>query len=329
MNIPPVSKPFFTEDPGREKAVIIFLLVSALVAALILALAWPATRSLELNLALQQWRSVPVELLFRAFTFLGDDQFFMIFFSVLIWCVSKSLGFWSAFMLLSSGTYSNFIKDITMLDRPALEGVVHPAGSYAFPSGHTLTAITVWPYLAVRLKKRGYWIWAVVAIVMIGFSRLVLGYHFLGDVVGGVAFGVPFLLLFLWVSAAVYEKGWIDKFSTPLLLALSVTTPVLLTAVLPGADPPKLLGYLAGASVGYIIEKQKVRASVKASLLQQLVKVLLGVMVLFGIIVGLGGLLPSSVAALGFIRYGLGGIWVTLFAPALFVYLKLAVKEKA
>jgi membrane-associated phospholipid phosphatase len=327
LNIPPLSKPFFSEDPGREKAAIVILLVSAFLAALILALAWPATRSLELILALQQWRSVPVELLFRAFTFLGDDQFFMIFFSVLIWCVSKSLGFWGAFMLLTSGTYSNFIKDITMLERPALEGVVHPAGSYAFPSGHTLTAITVWPYLAARLKKRGYFIWAVVAIVMIGFSRLVLGYHFLGDVIGGVAFGVPFLLLFLWVSAAFYEKGWIDKFSTPLLLALSVAIPVLLTTVLPGADPPKLLGYLAGASVGYILEKQRVKASVKATLPLQVVKVLLGVVVLFGIIVGLGGVLPSSVAALGFIRYGLGGIWVTLFAPALFVYLKLAVKE--
>jgi len=329
LKIPPVSKPFFSEDPGREKTIIISLLLTAFTAALILALAWPATRSIELNLALQQWRSVAVDLLFRAFTFLGDDQFFMIFFSILIWCISKSLGFWSAFMLLSSGIYSNFIKDITMLERPALEGVVHPAGSYAFPSGHTLTAITVWPYLAVRLKKRGYWIWAVVVIVLIGFSRLVLGYHFLGDVLGGVAFGVPFLLFFLWVSAVVYEKGWIDKYSTPLLLALSVAIPVLLTAVLPGADPPKLLGYLAGASFGYIIEKQKVRASVKAALPLQAVKVLLGVAVLFGIIIGLGGVLPSSVAAFGFIRYGLGGIWVTLFAPALFVYLKLAVKEDA
>jgi membrane-associated phospholipid phosphatase len=81
-------------------------------------------------------------------------------------------------MLLSSSTYSNLIKDLTLLERPAIEGVVHPPGSYAFPSGHTLTAVTVWPYLAARLKKRGYWIWAAVAVVLIGFSRMVLGYHF-------------------------------------------------------------------------------------------------------------------------------------------------------
>ncbi|MDZ4131521.1 MAG: phosphatase PAP2 family protein, partial [Dethiobacteria bacterium] len=157
------------------------------VSAVILIIAWPQTRSLAFVAALQQWRSVPLEILFRAFTFLGDDQFFMIFFSVLIWCVSKTLGFWGAFMLLASGTYSNLIKDITLLERPPLEGVVHPAGSYAFPSGHTLTAVTVWGYLAVRLQKKALWIWTFVAVAMIGFSRLVLGYHFLGDVLGGFA----------------------------------------------------------------------------------------------------------------------------------------------
>jgi membrane-associated phospholipid phosphatase len=154
----------------------------AFVSTVILVFAWPQTRSVAFISALQQWRSVLVELLFRAFTFLGDDQFFMIFFSVLSWCVSKTLGFWGAFMLFASGTFSNLAKDITLLECPPLEGVIHPAFSYAFPSGHTLTAVTVWGYLAVLLQKKALWIWTFVAVAMIGFSRLVLGYHFLGDV---------------------------------------------------------------------------------------------------------------------------------------------------
>jgi membrane-associated phospholipid phosphatase len=324
MNLSPVRKPYFSEDPKRESFWVIFLLSVAFVSAVILIFAWPQTRSLAFITALQQWRSVPLEILFRAFTFLGDDQFFMIFFSVLIWCVSKTLGFWGAFMLLASGTYSNLIKDITLLERPPLEGVVHPAGSYAFPSGHTLTAITVWGYLAVRLQKKALSIWAFVAVAMIGFSRLVLGYHFLGDVLGGLAFGIIFLLFFIWASAKIYEKGWSDKLSPPFLLAISIALPVLLTALLPGADPPKLMGFLAGASFGYLLEKEKVQSLVEAKLPLQVVKVFLGAAVLFGIIFGLGGLLPSSVTWLGFIRYALGGIWVTLFAPLIFVGLKLA-----
>lgn len=327
MELPALQRPFFSEDPKREQLWIEILLALAAVAGLILIMAWPQTRSLELIAALQQWRSVPVELFFRVFTFIGDDQFFMIFFGIIIWCVSKSLGFWGAFMLLSAATYSNLIKDLTLLERPAIEGVTHPPGSYAFPSGHTLTAVTVWPYLAARLKKRGYWIWAVAAVVLIGFSRMVLGYHFLGDILGGLAFGIPFLLLFLWLSALLYEKGLLEKLSMPSLLAASIIIPVVLLFVLPGADPPKVLGYLAGASFGYVLEKEKIKTLVKAPLFKQIIKVIIGLAVLFGIIVGLGGLLPSAIKPLGFIRYALGGIWVTLLAPLLFSVIGLAGRE--
>ena len=327
MDYPPVRKPYFSEDPQRESFWIMFLLGVTVISAAILVLAWPLTRSVEVIAALQSWRVGPVEFIFRAFTFLGDDEFFMVFFSVIIWCFSKSLGFWGAFILLSSATYSNLIKDITVLERPPLEGVVHPEGSYAFPSGHTLTAVTVWGYLAVRVNNKALWIWAVVAVVVIAFSRMVLGYHFLGDILGGLAFGIPFLLAFLWLSSKFAEKGWIEKFSMPVLLILSLAVPVFLVAVLPGADPSKILGYLAGASFGYIIEKEKLRVSVKSPALSQLIKVMAGVAVLFGIIVGLGGLLPSSVTALGFIRYALGGVWVTLGAPYLFVSVGLSGRE--
>ncbi|MFO7952236.1 MAG: phosphatase PAP2 family protein [Bacillota bacterium] len=328
MRFPPVTRPVFSDHPKYESFWLLFLLALTVISALLLIFAWPFTRSLELIEALQAWRAVPgVEFIFRTFTFIGDDEFFMILFSFLIWCVSKSLGFWSAFVLLSSATCSNLIKDITLLERPPVKGVEHPPGSYAFPSGHTLTAVTVWFYLAVRIKSTGFWVWTILVITIIALSRMVLGYHYLADILGGVAFGISFILGFLWLSILFYEKGWIERFSTSLLAVLAIVVPVILAAVLPGVDPPKILGYLAGASFGYVIEQDKIRATVSAPLGKQILKVLLGVTVLFGIIAGLGGILPSAVAPLGFIRYALGGVWVTLAAPALFIKLKLSKKE--
>lgn len=327
MNISPVTRPYFSRDLGREKFWILACWLVTALSALILILAWPQTRSTVFIQTLVGWSSTPVEYFFRGFTFLGDDQFFMIFFSVLLWCVSKTLGFWSAFMLLTSATYSNLIKDLTMLERPPIEGVIHPAGSYAFPSGHTLTAVTVWGYIAARLNKKVYWIWFFVAVVLIGFSRLTLGYHFLGDVIGGLAFGIPFLLFFLWSSSVIYEKGLAEKLAAPVLITAAIIIPLILVTVLPGADPPKILGYLSGISVGYVLERQKVRARTSAPFVKQVLKSLLGLAVLFGIIIGLGGLLPSAVTYLGFIRYALGGLWATLGAPALFVALKLSGRE--
>lgn len=336
MEFSPVTKPHFSPVRGREVTWLFVCWIIAAVSALILALFWTQTRSLDFIVALQQWRSTPVELFFRVFTFLGDDQFYMVFFGVLLWSVSKPLGFWTAFVLLSSGLYSGLIKDLTLLPRPDLEGVVHPPNSWAFPSGHTLTAVTVWGYLGVRIKKSGFWVWVVIAIFLIGLSRMVLGYHFLGDVLGGFAFGIPFLLLFLWLSTMFVQRGWVEKYSLPLLLLLSVAVPVVLTAVMPGADPPKLLGYMAGAAVGYILEKEKVRSLTATALPLQFVKAILGLAVLFGIILGLGGLLPSggpdavfAAKMVGFARYALGGVWVTLAAPALFVALKLTPREQS
>jgi Zn-dependent protease len=101
-----------------------------------------------------------------------------------------------------------------------------------------------------------------------------------------------------------------------------------LLVVLPGADPPKILGYMAGASFGYVLEKEKIKTMVNAPLVAQIIKVIIGLAVLFGIIVGLGGLLPSAIKPLGFIRYALGGIWVTLLAPLLFSVVGLAGREK-
>ncbi len=327
MNIYPVKRPYFSDDPAKESVALKIWLAVAIISAAFLVLAWPLTRSVEIIAALQVLQAGILEYIFRAITFLGDDEFFMIFFSVLIWCVNKSLGFWTAFILLSSATYSNLIKDITLLERPPLEGVTHPEGSYAFPSGHTLTAVTVWGYMAVRLKSRGFWIWTIAVITLVAFSRMVLGYHYLADILGGFAFGIPFLLFFLWLSSMLYEKGLLDKFTMPLLLVLSLAVPLFLVLVLPGVDPPKILGYLSGASFGYILEKEKIKTAVKGPLGKQLLKAIIGVLVLFGIIVGLGGLLPSAVTILGFIRYFLGGLWVTLIAPIIFSRLGLSKQE--
>lgn len=331
----PLKRPYFSSHRGRELAWLLFCWLIAAVSALILVLAWPQTRSLELIATLHQWCSTPAVYFFKAISFLGEDEFYMLFIGVILWCINKSLGFWTMVMLLTSGFYSSVIKALTFFERPPLEGVTHPSNT-AFPSGHTLTTVTVWGYLALRLKKTGFTAWAVFLMAVMGLSRMVLGHHYLGDVLGGVALGIPFLLFFIWLSVQCVERGWAEKLSTPLLLAVSLIGPIVLTAVIPGADFPKQLGYLAGAAVGYILEKKHVRSSTATALPLQFVKVILGLAVLFGIVSGLGGVLPAggpdasfAEKMPGFIRYALGGIWSTLLAPSLFVILRLTPREPA
>lgn len=185
--------------------------------------------------------------------------------------------------------------------------------------------------MAMRLKRRWFWYWTIAAMIFIPLSRIVLVYHYPGDILGGYAMGIPLLLLIAWLSSLFVERGWDRRFSKALLLALCVGLPVILTVISPQGDMPKLMGLLAGASAGYMVEKEKVRSVTRTHWALQLLKAVLGLAVLFGILMGLAPLLssdnPALQAALRFFRYALGGIWVTLLAPALFVVLKLTPRE--
>lgn len=80
--------------------------------------------------------------------------------------------------------------------------------SFSFPSGHTTGAATlvlVTAYLAWRgrRRKRVLFAWAagsVVTVVLVGGSRLYLGYHFLSDVLAGACVGLFVLGLVVCVD---------------------------------------------------------------------------------------------------------------------------------
>lgn len=329
MESPPVTRPYFSPRRGREIFWLVFCWAIVILCTALLYFYWDWTRSMDMINYLQQFLSIkPVAYIFQFFTFLGNDEFYMIFFGILIWCVNKPLGFWAAAVLLVSGLASGVVKDAAALGRPIRENQLE---SYAFPSGHTFTAVTVWAYLGIRLKSKWFWVWAFAAMIFIPLSRIILAFHYPGDILGGYAMGIPLLLLLVWLSRVFVEKGWDHKFSKAALLTLSILIPAILTALSPDSDMPKLMGLLAGAAAGYIVEQDKVRSIPRTHWAFQVLKAAIGLAGLFGIVMGLSPVLshgnPVLLAALRFLRYGLGGVWVTLLAPALFVALKMTPRE--
>ncbi len=93
-----------------------------------------------------------------------------------------------------------FGKILSHRDRP-LSAVFH-ATDFSFPSGHATIAVALYGYLAFILIRicgdRYKWpisILACLVALLIGFSRLYLGVHYLSDVLAGFLIGLTALVV--------------------------------------------------------------------------------------------------------------------------------------
>jgi len=98
----------------------------------------------------------------------------------------------------------------TPLDPTTLPAVIGPfvageldASGFTFPSGHTVAATVVYGGLGLLLsvgRQRARYLVAASVILLVGFSRLVLGVHYPRDVIAGVAVGGVILAVGLTVG---------------------------------------------------------------------------------------------------------------------------------
>jgi membrane-associated phospholipid phosphatase len=89
--------------------------------------------------------------------------------------------------------------------RPRPEFVLNQIDSFSFPSGHATGAMALYGvliYVSINLIKNKLYRIPLIAflsvlILLIGFSRIYLGYHYLSDVIIGYSIGLVWLLVSL------------------------------------------------------------------------------------------------------------------------------------
>ena len=109
--------------------------------------------------------------------------------------------------------FAQLLKEIFARQRPDLGSMTAYTGSFAFPSGHTMTAavtyLTLGILLATTLERsvlKAYVIGlALVLAVAVGISRVYLGLHWPTDVIGGWAAGTVWALL-MWLMVRWFRK---------------------------------------------------------------------------------------------------------------------------
>lgn len=102
---------------------------------------------------------------------------------------------------LSAELVSSLLKLLFQRPRPALFYQLIPAENYSFPSGHAFVATVFYGLLAAILMsaypryRSGIVGATAVIVLLIGLSRVYLGYHYPSDVMGGWACAAVWLAL--------------------------------------------------------------------------------------------------------------------------------------
>ena len=106
---------------------------------------------------------------------------------------------------------NEWLKLAVHRDRPFIAGAFVDWSGYSFASGHTIAAtllygqllLFVLPSLKMR-QLRLLCIFSVASLVLlVGFTRIALGAHFLTDVLAGIFFGIVWLMLCAVVGNSV------------------------------------------------------------------------------------------------------------------------------
>ena len=299
----------------------------------------------------------------KLFTFLGNEEFYLILFPLLFWCIDNRLGFRAGMILLLSGCMNSYFKWIFRLPRPYWindEVIAYTTEtSFGAPSGHSQNAVAMWGLIAASIQKPWAWVAAIFLIFMIGLSRMVLGVHFLLDVITGWIIGAVLLWVFLRLEPYIYK--WIADISLrkKVLISFLGSTGLIFAAMLilwglsfwevpnlwvqnaqlasPGAEsitPLALSGVISnaavlfGVSAGYSVMNQLGGFNTKGKITHQVVKYIIGIIGVLMLWMGLGFIFPEGETIISFIfrfvRYGLVGLWISLGAPWIFVKFKLA-----
>ncbi|ELZ24884.1 phosphoesterase PA-phosphatase-related protein [Halosimplex carlsbadense 2-9-1] len=211
---------------------------------------------------------VPV---FRGVTRLGNLGVVLVAFAVDYWFVDRERGAHAIGVVVAGTALLVALKHAFAAPRPPASVGVVSAGGHGFPSGHAMGAAIAYGALAVDLdvgSPRARYAAAAVVVSLIALSRVVLGVHFVRDVLAGIAFGLAFLAVAFGLTGR--DPG--------LAFTLAVATGLLAVGVSgAGYDAVALLGLAVGATAAWEIggsgtarERAPTRPAVVAGLLSPL-----------------------------------------------------------
>lgn len=278
---------------------------------------------------------------FSAVTHLGEETIFIVVGLLFFWCISKKQGYYILSVGFLGTVINQFLKLWFRIPRPwvrdpeftIVESARAEATGYSFPSGHTQSAVGVFGAIARINKNLFLRILCIAVCVLVPLSRMYLGVHTPADV--GVSLVVAAGLI-LFLHPIVRKATDSPKNMRIFLACMSAFSALFVVFVLiypfPADTDPynlehgienayKILGCILGLWLAYEIDEKYIHFDTKAVWWAQMIKFILGLLILLAIKSGLKPVLNTLLNGnplADCIRYFLmvifaGGIWPFTF----------------
>jgi membrane-associated phospholipid phosphatase len=271
----------------------------------------------EFILVLQQFSNPVLDVLFRFFSFLGSELFYLFFLSFVYLCLNKKIAIQLGIVIFFS-MYINFtLKEFFNLPRPQHPGLrilENPEGK-SFPSGHAQSVATVTFFLAWSYPKNIYFLLAIIISSFVAISRIYIGVHYPRDVIVGAVLGF-IIALFFWYLFHRFERLKL-KFMPARAIFLSLLVGGLLYHF--SFDPlsARVAGSLGGIFCGTILEKTLINFVLPLNFKTRLAHYGLGMVMVIVLYLGMKVVFPVSLWAY-FLRYFILNFWIVFITPLIF-----------
>ena len=282
---------------------------------------------------IQQMRSGFMDALFQIITEFGDQLIFIAVALVVYWFVDKRLAFKLVFTFIFSAIVNEGLKALVQRPRPFKENPALNVGEethgYSFPSGHAQNTAVISTVLYQSHGKKNKWLkWVLLAaMILVPFSRMYLGQHYLTDVLVGLAVGIGVSILVGILVDKMKDREHIFGLYTLIPLVFAAVAILFFDPVY---DEVKniyvAVGGLSGFMAGYALDKFVIKYDVKPKGLQILWRTLIGGAGVAVLYLGLSVIFKAIIAEsliLDFIRYAAVGFFGAAGSIYLFKLLKV------
>lgn len=105
---------------------------------------------------------------------------------------------------ISSGIIKPLVERLRPTHNPELQNIVHVVndyrgGKFGFVSSHAANLFGIATLISLVVRNRGTWVAMMGWAAIVSYSRIYLGVHYPGDILGGIVVGVSMAFLIYWL----------------------------------------------------------------------------------------------------------------------------------